>query len=144
MFTKNKSGFTTIHDFSGSDGAKPSGALQGDGGTFLRGTTRSGGQHNFGTVFVYDLDLDHGQFGPLVLYSFTGGMDGTEPYSGLGRGNDGAFYGTTAFGGLGYGTIFRLNTTGTLTTLHRFASAGRNPAGLCCRRPMAISTVRPN
>jgi len=35
---------------------------------------------------------------------------------------DGNFYGTTAYGGYGYGTVFRLTPDGKLTTLHRFTS----------------------
>lgn len=43
------------------------------------------------------------------------------PYSGLIRGRDGNFYGTTAGGGLyGWGTVFKLDQSGTLTTLHAF------------------------
>jgi uncharacterized repeat protein (TIGR03803 family) len=34
--------------------------------------------------------------------------------------NDGALYGTTFGGGTGYGTIFKITTNGTLTTLHSF------------------------
>jgi len=47
-----------------------------------------------------------------VLYNFTGslytGPDGGGPMSGLIEGPDGAFYGTTRYGGAGFGTVFKL------------------------------------
>src|SRR5439155_27348430 len=46
------------------------------------------------------------------------------PSGGLTQGSDGSLYGTTyrggAYGGSGYGTIFKVDAAGTLTTLHRF------------------------
>src|SRR5262245_36206403 len=48
-------------------------------------------------------------------------LHGSGPYAGLIQAADGSFYGTTRFGGAaGRGTIFRLDATGTLTTLHHF------------------------
>ncbi|MFY9903648.1 MAG: choice-of-anchor tandem repeat GloVer-containing protein [Terriglobales bacterium] len=46
-----------------------------------------------------------------VLYNFTGGSDGASPQSNL-TSHDGAFYGTTYGGGLGYGTVFELSPNG--------------------------------
>ena len=44
--------FTTLHHFSGADGANPSaGVIQGLDGR-LYGTTRNGGAFGYGTVFV--------------------------------------------------------------------------------------------
>ena len=45
------------------------------------------------------------------------------------QGLDGRLYGTTTNGGaFGYGTVFVMNVTGGLTTLHHFAlSDGANP-----------------
>ena len=44
---------------------------------------------------------------------------------------DGAFYGTTYSGGAsGYGTVFRMDASGSLTTIHSFSgSEGANPLG---------------
>ena len=43
------------------------------------------------------------------LYSFAGGIDGAFPYAGLILGDDGNFYGTTAFGGQKlHGVVFRI------------------------------------
>ncbi len=68
------------------------------------------------------------------LWSFTGGIDGANPYDGLVQGSDGNFYGTTSGGGTnGNGTVFRIASSGSLTTLWSFTggSDGANPvAGL--------------
>jgi uncharacterized repeat protein (TIGR03803 family) len=52
-----------------------------------------------------------------------------EPYAALIQGSDGNLYGTTAFGGSGLaGTVFKVTTAGTLTTLHSFNfSDGSSP-----------------
>ena len=47
-----------------------------------------------------------------VLHSF-GGADGAGPTTGLVAGKHGTFYGTTAFGGVGAGTVFELTPNGT-------------------------------
>jgi uncharacterized repeat protein (TIGR03803 family) len=44
-----------------------------------------------------------------ILYSFTGGSDGSQPVAGVIEGTDKDFYGTTNLGGTGnYGTVFEL------------------------------------
>jgi uncharacterized repeat protein (TIGR03803 family) len=45
-----------------------------------------------------------------VLYSFTGGNDGAQPYAGLTMGGDGSLYGTTHSGnqGTNWGNVYRL------------------------------------
>jgi uncharacterized repeat protein (TIGR03803 family) len=52
-------------------------------------------------------------------------------YSALTRASNGKFYGATANGGAnGWGTVFSITITGTLTTLHSFASTdGASPFG---------------
>ncbi len=59
-----------------------------------------------------------------VIYNFTGGTDGANPYAGLTVDATGALYGTTLTGGAGNGTVFKLAKSGSnwgLTTLYKFA-----------------------
>jgi uncharacterized repeat protein (TIGR03803 family) len=124
---------TTLHSFSGApgDGANPiAGLVQGSDGDFY-GTTASGGVHLQGTVFRVT------PAGAVtVLHSFNGHpSDGGLPFAGLVQGSDGNFYGTTALGGAHFkGTVFKIDATGSSTTLHSFSgspSDGANPvAGL--------------
>jgi uncharacterized repeat protein (TIGR03803 family) len=56
-----------------------------------------------------------------VLHEFTGGADGADPRSRLVRDKNGNLYGTARVGGaVGCGTVFKLDTSGTLTVLHSF------------------------
>lgn len=69
-----------------------------------------------------------------VLYSFAGGAtDGSQPYGGLVRANDGNFYGLTYSGGASNdGVVFKITPGGTETVLYSFAGApadGANPFG---------------
>ncbi len=125
--------FTTLHSFSGSpgEGANPvAGLVQGSDSNFY-GTTASGGAHFQGTVFRITPS------GALtVLHSFSGHPgEGAVPFAALVQGSDGNFYGTTALGGAhSKGTVFKIDSAGSLTTLHSFsgsAGEGANPvAGL--------------
>jgi len=108
---------TTLHVFSGTDGAYPyAGLIQGTDGNFY-GTTSQHGSGLYGTVFKITSS------GTLTtLHNFTGGSDGANPYAALVQGVDGNFYGCTESGGtLGFGTVFKITSSGTLTTLHSFA-----------------------
>ena len=111
------------------EGTWPYAALIQDSAGNLYGTTTYGGQVGLGNVFKLDA-----AGAETVLYSFTGGPDGGGPYAGLIRDAEGNLYGTTAFGGAtGSGTVFKLDTAGTLTVLHTFTGGadGYNPyAGL--------------
>ena len=105
--------------FSDSTGAYPkAGLIQGQDGNFY-GTTAIGGTNGgYGTIFKL---TTNGTF--TSLHSFNGTNDGNTPYAGLVQANDGSLYGTTAFGGTngGYGTIFKLTTNGTFSSLYSFA-----------------------
>jgi len=91
----------------------------------LYSATSGGGAHGAGAVFK----ITPG--GTLtVLYSFTGGTDGSSPTAGLTLGTDGNFYGATVTGGAsGIGTIFKVTPGGTHTTLYSFTGGadGRSP-----------------
>jgi uncharacterized repeat protein (TIGR03803 family) len=122
---------TELSDFSGSDDGYPlAGVIQATDGN-LYGTTWQGGANNTGTVF----ELTAG--GTLtILYSFcslSDCADGDEPFAPLIQAKDGNFYGTTLDGGAkGYGTVFEVTLSSTLTTLHSFSyQDGASPvAGL--------------
>jgi uncharacterized repeat protein (TIGR03803 family) len=97
---------TVLHSFSGGpDGGYPLWvvlALDTNGN--LYGTTAGGGTSNAGVVFKL---TSNGR--ETVLYSFTGGIDGDNPYTGVVRDPSGILYGTTAFGGAsGAGVVFEL------------------------------------
>ena len=70
----------------------------------------------------------------IVLHSFTGGNDGSEPESGLIADQSGNFYGTTFEGGASdEGTVFELAPDGAETILHAFTGGtdgGLPEAGL--------------
>jgi uncharacterized repeat protein (TIGR03803 family) len=69
-----------------------------------------------------------------VLYIFTGSPNGAYP-DGLVRDSKGNLYGATNGGGsFGYGTVFKLDTTGKETVLHSFTgSDGISPNGRLVR-----------
>ncbi len=111
--------WTKLYDFDGVTGVRPYfNLLQNTDGNFY-GTTYYGGTHGDGVIFKITPD------GALTkLYDFTGGSDGSNPAGGLVIGSDGGFYGTSFGGGSApYGTVFRLGSDGSFTTLYRFAGA---------------------
>jgi uncharacterized repeat protein (TIGR03803 family) len=109
--------FTTLYNFTGgSDGAWPyAGVIQDPSGN-LYGTTF--GRNGSGDGVVYELKTTGAE---IVLYSFTGGSDGSEPYTPVVRDRAGNIYGTTFEGGAGRGTVFKIDTTGDETVLYSFA-----------------------
>jgi uncharacterized repeat protein (TIGR03803 family) len=99
-----------------ADGSNPGGGLvQASDGNFY-GTTAFGGANNQGTVFKITPS------GTLTtLYSLSGSPNNGAGPSALIQASDGNFYGATTWGGAsGYGTIFKITPSGTLTTLHSF------------------------
>ncbi len=116
---------TTLYSFCArsncADGSDPYGTLiRGLDGDFY-GTTYYGGTNNYGTVFKIT------PTGALTtLYSFCGQAncaDGAQPFAGLVQAIDGNFYGTTFEGGAsGHGVIFKITSSGALTTLYSFCS----------------------
>jgi len=86
-----------------------------------------------------------------VLYSFTGGADGAQPYAQLIKDTAGNLYGTTAVGGnvnacnnLGCGVVFKLTPDGKEKVLYTFTdiSDGVNPwAGLLLKDGFLYGTT---
>jgi uncharacterized repeat protein (TIGR03803 family) len=117
--TSSAQTFTTLHNFDVTDGKLPfSGLSQATDGN-LYGTTYYGGAGDSGEVFK----ISPG--GTLkTAYSFCSRSDcadGEYSYAVPAQGTDGNFYGTTYLGGVNdQGTVFKLSSSGTLTTLHSF------------------------
>ena len=126
--------YTQLAQLAGTNGANPDVALlQGADGSFY-GATKYGGPFpnttqggaGYGTIFQV---TTNGTLSTPVLFNSTNGANAAA----LVRGNDGNFYGTTAWGGnigsfhLGFGTIFRLDPDGTFTNLYKFS--GGNDGG---------------
>ena len=104
----------TLYSFTGySDGGNPLSNLVVDAAGNLYGTTFVGGAHGAGEVF--ELSRNTGVWTETVLYSFTGGVDGANPYyAGVIFDSTGNLYGTTVGGGtFGFGTVFELTPNGT-------------------------------
>ena len=118
--------FAKVVEFGdGYDYAFPSTALaQGNDGNFY-GVLEDGGANSYGSIYQVT------PAGALTtIYAFTGGSDGESPNSGLVKGPDGNFYGTTLQGGPdNAGTFFQITPGGALTTLHAFADAAEGRAG---------------
>ena len=125
----NGTGFTLLHTFTfiPSDGVLPLGTLT-LSGTKLYGMTSQSSSGGGGTVF--SMNTDGTGFG--LLHSFTGSAsDGYNPHGSLTLVGS-QLYGMTYTGGLGGGTIFRINTDGTgFGLLHNFAGGpdGQSPVG---------------
>jgi len=139
VFTLTPWGTMTVlfHFTNFCSGAHPyAPLLQASDGNFY-GTASQGGSSAIGTVFKI---TPHGTM--TCLHSFSGG-DGANPMGALIEGSDGALYGTTAAGGnpvpsngapsrsgqtspftlaQGAGTVFKITTTGTFTTVYSFCS----------------------
>jgi uncharacterized repeat protein (TIGR03803 family) len=126
---------TTLVRFNVTNGGHPAGGLvEGSDGNFYC-TTYLGGNLTLnngagrGTVFKMTPD---GTLTTLVQFNVA---NGGHPYAGLVQGSDGDFYGTTYWGGnlalnngAGDGTVFKVTTNGTLTTLVAFAGTnGAHP-----------------
>jgi uncharacterized repeat protein (TIGR03803 family) len=117
--------YTVIHSFTGSDGSEPNAGL-----------TLGSDKNFYGTTFAGEAATAHGSVFRITpagtvttLHSFNG-TDGAGPHAPLIQGSDGSLYGTTYGDGLydpwqcelynGCGTVFKITTSGTFTSLHSF------------------------
>jgi uncharacterized repeat protein (TIGR03803 family) len=96
---------TVLYSFTGgSDGGFPLAGVILDSKGNLYGTTNGGGASGAGVVFKVDTSGNE-----TVLYSFTGGTDGGNPYVGVIRDWDGNLYGTADTGGASNaGVVFEI------------------------------------
>jgi|SRR5580704_4977384 uncharacterized repeat protein (TIGR03803 family) len=128
---------TLLHDFCSvtqcADGEVPHGALVFASNGNLYGTTGSGGAHFDGTVFSM---TPSGTLTTLYAFcSLSDCTDGSDPFTTLIQATNGDFYGTTQSGGAnGFGTVFKMTSTGALTVLYNFCSLsgcadGEDPIG---------------
>jgi uncharacterized repeat protein (TIGR03803 family) len=106
--------FSTLYTFTGfSDGGGSRSNVVLDSAGNLYGTTEYGGIgycSYFGCGVVFELNPSGQQ---TVLYSFSGGIDGSEPGTGLIRDAAGNLYGTTSGGGANYaGAVYKVTPGG--------------------------------
>jgi uncharacterized repeat protein (TIGR03803 family) len=125
---------TVLYSFvGGAKGGTPVAGLTLDGQGNLYGATSAGGSANgtAGNGIVFKLNIKSRRF--TVVHTFTG-ADGSQPMATLLADGKGNYYGTTFAGGAhGYGTVFEINSSDTLTTLYNFTNGtdGSHPyAGL--------------
>ncbi|HWY58317.1 MAG TPA: choice-of-anchor tandem repeat GloVer-containing protein [Terriglobales bacterium] len=121
--------------FNGKDGFSSRAAVVFDNSGNFYGTTVLGGTGGNGTVFE-EARAKKGSWTEKVLYSFTGGADGSLAVAGLTIDKNGNLYGTTLAGGAsGYGNVFTLapgkNGGWTFTTILSFDQVdGESPDGV--------------
>jgi uncharacterized repeat protein (TIGR03803 family) len=128
----------------GSYGGYPNSVILDSKGN-VYGTASGGGASGNGVVFKIDTSGNE-----TVLYSFTGGTDGSIPaWVVLARDSAGNLYGTTAFGGAsGNGVVFRIDTSGNETVLqqlhgrHRWQHPLRRSRSWPERQPLRDNRVR--
>lgn len=123
-----------IFSFEEDEGEYADTDLETDSAGNIYGTTVLGGDFGGGTVF--QLSPTANGWVHTVLYSFTGGVDGGEPYKGVTIDSQGNLYGTAVTGGSGNceggcGVVYKLTNskgTWTQTVVHAF-TGGNDGSG---------------
>jgi uncharacterized repeat protein (TIGR03803 family) len=116
-----------IFSFGEGEGEYADTDLETDSAGNIYGTTVLGGDFGSGTVF--QLSSTTNGWVHTVLYSFTGGADGGEPYKGVTLDREGNLYGTAVTGGSGSceggcGVVYKLTNSGGIWSqrvIHAFA-----------------------
>jgi uncharacterized repeat protein (TIGR03803 family) len=130
VFSVNTTGtFNVLHTFTGgADGGAPTAPLFLDqSGSFYGTTSTSTSGTGPGTIFRISSGGSLVTVNTLPL-SGTVPVLGETPLGGLVSGTDGNFYGTTSAGGAnGFGTIYRLTASGTMSVVYAFT--GGNDGG---------------
>ena len=118
-----------LHNFqTPPKGSNPRAGVIRDSAGNLYGTAGGGGASGRGVVFKLSPSGKE-----TVLYSFSGGADGSEPVAGVIRDSSGNLYGTTQLGGTGSGVVYKLDSSGHETVLYTFtggADGGYPEAGV--------------
>jgi len=113
--------FAVLYAFNGVDAAQPQSALLVDSDGALVGTSPFGGQARKGSVFRLPAGGVAGSM--QILYAFTGGADGSQPFTGLAADPAGNLFGVASAGGdSGDGTIFEILRDGSTFTFERLYS----------------------
>src|SRR5438552_17269757 len=104
-----------IFSFEEDEGEYADTDLETDMAGNIYGTTVLGGEFGGGTVF--ELSQTPNGWEHTVLYSFTGGADGGEPYKGVTIDRRGNLYGTAVTGGsgaceCGCGMVYKISKSG--------------------------------
>ncbi len=128
VFEGTRSGQTwtesVLYSFvGGTDAVNPVAGVTLDAAGNLYGTTSFGGANGVGSI--YELASNGSGWTESVLYSFTGGSDGSAPVGGLISDAAGNLYGGTFFGGdNGGGVVYELSPNGsggwTFNTIYSF------------------------
>ncbi|HXM88892.1 MAG TPA: choice-of-anchor tandem repeat GloVer-containing protein [Candidatus Acidoferrum sp.] len=134
-FDTSSGTYTRLHSFNGASGSDPHGQLILDpnGNTFY-GMTRSGGKHDVGVIFSFNLAKK--KLKVLHVFSCPSNAtptcvdvnDGATPDHGTLVQNASTLFGLTTFGGTyGNGTLFSIDTDGKhFTILQEFGKPGTN------------------
>ena len=133
---QNYCGPNTVVNFNNTNGAYPYAGVSFDSQGNMFGTTENGGASGFGTVWKYTSSA-----GLTQVFNFSGSSspsnNGDRPISPLLIDTQGNLYGSTYDGGnnfsgdgSGYGTLFKLSSSGQFTELHQFSGPeGANALG---------------
>jgi uncharacterized repeat protein (TIGR03803 family) len=123
-----------VATFNGANGAGPDTGLAQDNAGHIYGTAASGGADDSGVAFSIGNGAGNGA---IVLYSFGGRTDGSNPLATLTADANGNLYGTAQGGPDDGGIVFELSRTQgsagwTKTTLYSFTnvSGPNNPSSL--------------
>ncbi|HEX3651693.1 MAG TPA: choice-of-anchor tandem repeat GloVer-containing protein [Rhizomicrobium sp.] len=126
--TSGSAGSSCTSSFSSTSGSNPfAGIIQPTKNALYDYTvTTAGGSHNLGAL----VSISNTDCTATVLHNFAGGNDGAAPYGTLLYYKN-ALYGTTsAGGGPGLGTVFKVNPDGSnYTVLHAFQGIFQNSDG---------------
>jgi uncharacterized repeat protein (TIGR03803 family) len=132
VFRRSSAGqLITLDNLQATSGESPIAGVIRDGAGNLYGTASFGGAYGAGAVFKINPSGIE-----TILYSFTNGSDGGTPYAGVIRDVAGNLYGTTFYGGSaagtnGFGTVFKVDAASNFTVLYTFTGGtdGGSPWG---------------